>query len=631
MRRLFILMLLIECLYLSSFAAGHQQVNVVASFSADSPIVKLERMNDILIVAEEQGVINIFNIADLQNPLLLSQLQLPYPITTMAIGQNSLFAAHQNQKLSIVNISNPGEPQLSHEVDISGIINDICVSGNFMFLAASYNGVYVVNISNPETPEVVTNLDTGGFAYRLFSAGNWLYLASGWEGLKVIDIKNPFGPHVVGEYPTASFPTSLNVYGHLAFITEGTSGLEVVDCSEPTAPQLLFSDAINPAFYTLLYQGSLLVFGNELRIFNIANLRQPRLLGTCDVFKNFYYGIVKGNYIIVSFKNKGWAIMRLEKFGSILPLSTLNTGRYLYSMDRYANALYVGTDNTGFQVIDVSDPHNPSLRYSQSYYPTYGGIPSGAKVKVVDNSLFLLDENGGLIELDLANPFLPSLTNRYWGYSGNALGLGAHDDMLLLACGFYGLRIIDRENLIPIAEFERSPMVSTARDIVVNGSIVYLIDDMAGLLVYDVSDPTSPSLLNQVEVSRARRGKMFGDDLYLACSEYGVYIYDLSVPELPTLEGYCPTFYARDIDFFNDDLAFVADGNGGLCLLDISAKGQPQIISRYRFDKYESLESLAIKDNLAYLAYGKAGLIIVSLDSLFYPTAVKPTTWSLYY
>jgi len=492
-----------------------------------------------------------------------------------------------------------------------------------MICAASYNGILVIDVSNPMSVSVVATLQTGGFARKLSCSGNFLYVANSWDGVVIVDISNPYSPIIVGQYNSNRFPYSITVNSGLAYIANASQGYEIVDVSNPLSPTQVFSCSETPAFFIVHNITEALIFGNSIRIFDIRNPTQPELIGQYDIMRNIYSAIMQGNYFIVSLKNNGWAVINIDKSRTILPIVSLNIGEYIYSLDLYENAVYVGTGWAGLRVIDVYDAYHPELVYS------YGG--SGVwYVKVIDNSLFMVDTTGGVIEMSLNNPLFPAYKKRFWGYSGNAVSVNRSGDELYISADYYGMRILDQESLTPLnhpdpAEFD------SVQHILIKDNVAFLIDQFLGILVYDISDKEYPVFLNQVSVRRPTTGKICGDYLYLACNEYGVYIYDISNPVFPARTGHCQTFYARDIAIINDNTALVADGNGGLVVLDISDKTLPRIHSRHRFSPYETLETIAFTKEYIYLGYGSAGLMILPSVALLPRTSANQVRWKFYY
>jgi hypothetical protein len=99
------------------------------------------------------------------------------------------------------------------------------------------------------------------------------------------------------------------------------------------------------------------------------------------------------------------------------------------------------------------------------------------------------------------------------------------------------------------------------------------------VFVIDISDPTSPSLVNTVGLSgRAFGLAISGSYLYVANEFDGLKIYSLSTPASPTLIGSIDTpGYAYDVAV-SGPYAYVADAGSGLQVVDISNPVSPSIV-----------------------------------------------------
>lgn len=615
---------ILVCLFISAYALGFcNTAQIISIMPTESSVVKILKETPYLYVAEESGNIGIYDISNITSPTTITSFQLSYPITTINLAGSILYAAHPEQLLSVIDITNPATPQILNVLSIPGQINDIYANGDLLFCAGSYNGLIVMDVSNPMSISVVAALPTGGFARRLTRAGDYLYIANGWEGIAIVDISNPYSPFIAGQYNSHRFPYSITLNSGLAYIANASEGFEILDVSNPLSPEQIFSYSDTSAFFILHNITEAIVFGNSIKIFDIRNADHPELIGQYDIMSNVYSAIMQDKHFIVSLKNKGWAIINIESFKTILPISSLNIGKSIYSLDIHNEVLYAGTGNTGLWVIDISDTHHPSVIYTYRAFRAWD-------VKVVDNSLFMTDPTGGVIEMDISNPFLPVYRRQFWGYSGNGVSVNSSGAELYVSADYYGMRILDRQTLMPLNHPDPANFDSV-QHILIKDNIAYLLDQFQGILVYDISDKEYPVFLNQVSVRRPTNGRIFGDYLYLACNEYGVYIYDISDPVIPLLIGHIQTFFARDILIINETTALVADGNGGLVVLDISNKRLPQIRSRHRFALYDTLETILFDGNYIYLGYGFAGLMILSLDSLLPKTAVRQNYWEFYY
>jgi hypothetical protein len=124
----------------------------------------------------------------------------------------------------------------------------------------------------------------------------------------------------------------------------------------------------------------------------------------------------------------------------------------------------------------------------------------------------------------------------------------------------------------------------TSMDVALYGNYAYVtgtnsLSYVGSVFVFDISNPTSPSLVNTVELSRRAFGlAVSGSYLYVANDYDGLKIYSLSIPTSPVLVGTMDTpNEALDV-VVSGPHAFVADWGSGLQVIDISSPGSPSIV-----------------------------------------------------
>jgi len=121
-----------------------------------------------------------------------------------------------------------------------------------------------------------------------------------------------------------------------------------------------------------------------------------------------------------------------------------------------------------------------------------------------------------------------------------------------------------------------------ARDVVVVGTLAYVVDDAAGLQIMDVSDLAAPVRLGSWHgVGRALDVVVSGTLGYLAYGSAGLRILDVSDPTAPVLLGTYDTPYsALDVSVVGT-LAYVADERAGMLIIDVSDPAVPVLLGEH--------------------------------------------------
>lgn len=222
--------------------------------------------------------------------------------------------------------------------------------------------------------------------------------------------------------------------------------------------------------------------------------------------------------------------------GCIDTLYSTDTGGQSSGVAVYENIVYVA-DLSSYQVLvlDVSDPDNPEELNSLSF-------PDWVfDVVVVDDILYVCDRFDGIFVYSLANPEAPELLDHF-------------DD----------------------------PRLGIADTLVVDGSLAYVADQQNGLVILDVSDPSSITDVAWFSTDGFPAGIEYDQGyVYLAMSSVqdGVVIVDVRDPLNPIYvdELITPSF-AMDL-IIEDGIAYIADNLGGIAIADVRNPEQAELIS----------------------------------------------------
>ena len=176
-----------------------------------------------------------------------------------------------------------------------------------------------------------------------------------------------------------------------------------------------------------------------MKVFDISSPSSPTLTGLISTVGDASKTDIYGNYLIVAEASMGIEIFDISS-SSPVRVSYI-FGINALSVKVNGNRLFVAVGTSGMRVYDISDPSSPSLINSVSSTTPYRDI-----------------------DID-SHAFVASLTG--------------------------GLRVLDP---VSLSEVSSSSTYGPAIAIKKVGNLVLVMEDVAGLEIYDVSDPTSPVL-----------------------------------------------------------------------------------------------------------------------------------------
>ena len=171
----------------------------------------------------------------------------------------------------------------------------------------------------------------------------------------------------------------------------------------------------------------------------------------------------------------------------------------------------------------------------------------------------------GLMVLDVGR--LPAIS--LWGYqdtSGQPADVYVGSGNAFVAAGRGGLRVIGSSpGVVEIGAYE-TPAWAVGVSVV--GDYAFVADEVDGLVVIDISDPSAPTRMGAYDTpGYAKDVDVVGSYAYVADGSAGLRIIDVSHPVTPTeVGGFDTPGSARGVDVVGS-YAYVADNSAGLSQL----------------------------------------------------------------
>jgi hypothetical protein len=203
------------------------------------------------------------------------------------------------------------------------------------------------------------------------------------------------------------------------------------------------------------------------------------------------------------------------------------TELYWRGMAISGDVLFVGQLASGFDIFDISDPLAP-----------------------VGIGTMTLDEQPRCIAIEGAYAYV---------------------------CDEDHLRVIDISNfLAPV--FLGEHWVSWGNDVVVLGGVAYVADGTVGVRVYDVSDPTAPTLLTTKSTYGRAVGIEARDDLVFVADDTGVVVLAVDDPASPVTIDRIHDLGAQQLTLDGERALVLSDE--GLYVLGIAGTGHLEVLGR---------------------------------------------------
>ena len=233
-------------------------------------------------------------------------------------------------------------------------------------------------------------------------------------------------------------------------------------------------------------------------------------------------------------------------------------------------------------VFDVSDENFQILSYSSLNTTFLGGInfvTTSEGVFVKDEYAYVTVNAAGLIIVDITDEDNLFIVGSY-NTPGIAEGIHVLGNYAYVADNSEGLRIINIEN--PTSPFEVGYFnlsSANAYSVHVEGTFAYIAYGTSGLRIVNIENPGNPYEVGSFIPGEVLGLEKRGDFVYLVNSN-AFRIVDVTNPTTPFEVGSYELLPNTALDLaIENNLAFIADGWGGLRVIDFNAPQSPIEIS----------------------------------------------------
>ena len=306
--------------------------------------------------------------------------------------------------------------------------------------------------------------------------------------------------------------------------------------------------------------------------------------------------------------------------------------------------VYAACGDKGFALVDVSDLSNPVVVKTILLDPDKDPIHATA-VDYMDNRLYISDVYFGLRIMDVSNPLNPTQAGVYEqsssytdsdgnlsSYSGGHINLKVAEinstKYAFVLDKYYGLRIFDvsidsSPTLVTQYDMRSKQLygqLSVVVDLAVDQRYLYISDATNGITILDMfsneNDPKSISITKkgQIETPGAASGvNLSGNTLYVADGNSGLFVVDVSDRSAPAHLATYPATGAYGVDEAGGKI-FLADTVDGIARIESSAQ---DLVKTASFNTPSNADALFVDATHAYILDNngpKEGMVMISLS-----------------
>ncbi len=267
----------------------------------------------------------------------------------------------------------------------------------------------------------------------------------------------------------------------------------------------------------------------------------------------------------------------------------------------------------GLVLIDISDPTEPVEISSFND----GGRPF--EFAVADGLVFLADAFEGLEIINVSDPENPEEIYQYNG-SGAIYDVQIVEDIAYVADWNWGMIVLNISDPVNPELLANKPITGACIHVHVDGDLVYASDhrnEETGIVVYNISNPANPiqvgSYLPEYDIWNpfVRNGLIYTGNHEMNGGELRILNSTIQndIEELGILDPGGTIFSI----VVHEDLAYMADYQLGLIIADVSDPATPRLVRTF-YDGGHAKDVCVVGD-LIFVADGEDGLEIIQMST----------------
>jgi hypothetical protein len=509
---------------------------IISRYVGPGPEPEFSRIIDFAIDGQYAYVIQ-----SLPNSIVLAVVDISNPSNPIQVGsfdQNGsrvevaddhVYLVHVSTGVHILNVSNPLAP-FEEAIYPYAASSDIAIAENRMYLISVLGGFEVADISNPLTPTHLGNIKIQGRGDLISISNNRAYVAGDTGSLDILDVSNPLAVTRLG---TDSFDadrvTGIDAHGTLLYMADRDFGMFVIDVSTPASPKGLNKNPERGEDDRVFITGDLAFYWDDfptgVHVLNLANPRIPSRIS-----------VLKPNGAPKEIKSMGQYVYMAYFDVDIYDMSNpVNPPHRIFNIqadgkgtaqdiDIQGSLGYVVTDFGGLHVLNLSNPMNPT---TIKYLP----IASNVRHVSVSGTRAYVASNGTVYIIDITAPTLPvvvgSIVISNGAFSSTRIeDIQAESNTVYMTTSSDELLVYDTSSPtdpIRIGEYHNTEVGNHAGGlrVKVQDDVVYVADGFEGIRIIDIANPANPRLLQTLQTHNYARDVFVVDNTINAADSGG--------------------------------------------------------------------------------------------------------------
>ncbi|NNF33577.1 MAG: hypothetical protein HKN68_05690, partial [Saprospiraceae bacterium] len=274
----------------------------------------------------------------------------------------------------------------------------------------------------------------------------------------------------------------------------------------------------------------------------------------------------------------------------------------IYSVAQYGDMVYYGNGSV-LMIYNISDPNNP-VKMKEKELET---VP--IEILAENDQLFIAQEHYGLYIYDLSNPANPVLQGKH--QNDGFYPIFTKTDNLGAFSTSAGIELINLNDPTAPVKIGNIEVDNRPRSLAFHKKYLY-VGMYDQLLIYDVSDPSGPTLAHSEDFFYVPEILIIGDEAYIGQSDT-MRLLDISDDRNPVELNFITDNYSFTNLVYNDGLLYTS-GAGGRVQVYQRNGNDFQLLRSKSFEGY--IEDMIIKDDILLCASLHYGLEIIDVSDV---------------
>jgi len=523
-------------------------------------------------VADEEGGLQVLDVSDSDAPIIVGSLDFDEACNAVVVHDGYAFLSVGSDRLMVVDVSVPEAPVLRASLGLPGPGGRLFLEWPFLYIRCDGNTILIVDVSDPEDPESVSSVPVEGLIYGHTVEGDRMVVTSE-EMVHLFDCSQISAPVLIGSISLPGTACYVDLEGDVIWVTVRYDGLYALEIDGLAGLEVIsYLPDVDGTRGMVVSEGRVhaLGFNWYLTVVDGTDPENPEVEGRLATFYPPWNLTLADDRILLANADHGLVVVTYESFQSPQHTGFLGVDATIEGINYTGGELFISCGHDDVYWLDITDPDAPAVL---AHIPTLSDAGEvwyrAPYLYVADGAYFLV--------IDVSDPEASQIVS------------GVH----ILNSGYSYSRAVEGE-----------------------GDHAYLATDW-GLVVVDVSDPHGPSISGTLEVpgasSTLSRDLEVRDGLaYLACAETGLHIIDVTDPTNPIwLDQVDGSNRALGVTLW-DEYALVSEGPYGLIIVGISDPLHADVVGEIMLSGNPI--SVAVHQDIAYVASYWAGLQLVDLS-----------------